>query len=239
MNTEKESAFGFLRAMVFPDRCVFCDDAIEYRSIVCKDCRRAVEPIDGKCCNACGLPVKECDCKGKSTFYTAMTAVFRYEGVVRKGIHSWKYSDTFRNTEFYAMMIAEKVRNAFADVTFDYIAFVPQTREETDEKGFNQSEELACAVSEELCVPVGDFLVKLYETDRQHSLPLHDKRGNTFGVFDCINTDNIRDKKILLIDDVRTSGSTINECAKMLRLYESGDVYCAVIAAAVPKKGEK
>ena len=78
MNTEKESAFGFLRAMVFPDRCVFCDDAIEYRSIVCKDCRRAVEPIDGKCCNTCGLPVKECDCKGKSTFYTAMTAVFRY-----------------------------------------------------------------------------------------------------------------------------------------------------------------
>lgn len=239
MKNGNESAFDFARALFFPDRCVFCDEVIEYRSSVCKDCRKEAELITDNCCPLCGFPVKLCDCRRKTRFYTAMTAVFIYDGVVRNGIHNWKYSGVSHSTEFFAKMIAEKVRHAFCDVDFDFIAFVPQTKAETDEKGFNQSEELACAVSTELEIPVGNLLVKLFETNRQHKLPLGEKHGNTFGVFDCINTENIKNKKILLIDDVKTSGSTINECAKMLMLYDAESVHCAVIAATLPKKGEK
>ena len=239
MDKEKESAFDFIRAMIFPDRCVFCDEPIEYRTNVCKDCRKSVTPITGDCCPLCGFPVKECDCRKRSRFYTAIAVVFRYEGVVRTGIHNWKYSGVSHSTRFFAKMIAEKVKMTFGDMEFDYIDFIPQTKAETDEKGFNQSEELACAVGQELGIPVGNFLVKLFETDRQHNLPLREKQGNTFGVFDCIKTENIKDKKILLIDDVKTSGSTINECAKMLMLYDADSVRCAVVAAALSGKGDK
>ena len=239
MKNNNDSSFDFVRALIFPDRCVFCDDAVEYRRAVCNNCRKTVKPITGDCCPLCGVPLKLCDCGNKSTFYAAMTAVFIYDGTVRQGIHNWKYSGTSHSTPFYAQMLAGKVRSVFGDICFDYIAYIPQTKAETEEKGFNQSEELARETGMVLDIPVGDFLVKLFETDRQHLLPLSDKKGNTFGVFDCVDTDNIRGKTILLIDDIKTSGSTINECAKMLMLYDADSVYCAVIAAAVSKKGEK
>lgn len=241
MHNENDSAVGFIRASVLPDRCVFCDTAIEYRRKVCKSCMNSVKMFTGKCCLLCGLPSEICCCDEKAVFYSAMTAVYRYDGVVRKGIHNWKFSDMSHSTRFFAERLSERIRETFRDGDFDFITFVPQTQAETEEKGFNQSEKLARAVGNELKIPVRKNLVKVYETERQHLLPLGDKRGNTFGVFDCINTENIKNKKILLIDDVKTSGSTINECAKMLMLYDAESVHCAVIAATVRrrKKGEK
>ncbi len=238
MHSENESAFDFIRATVLPDRCVFCDNVIEYRQKICNDCRKSVKSLEVNCCPLCGLPVKNCGCNEKAVFYSAMTAVYRYDGVVRKGIHNWKFSDTSHSTRYFAERLSERVRDVFGDCVFDFITFVPQTQAETDEKGFNQSEKLARAVGDELKIPVRKCLVKVCDTERQHSLPLSDKRGNTFGVFDCINTENIKNKNILLIDDVKTSGATLNECAKMLMLNDAAKVCCAVIAVT-QRKGEK
>ena len=127
-------------------------------------------------------------------------------------------------------MIAASVKEKFQDVTFDYITFIPQTANEMQERGYNQTEILADELGRKLNIPVATLLVKLYETKRQHNVPLLMKSGNVTGVFDCVQLEKIKGKTILLIDDIKTSGKTMNECAKMLNLYDAANVYCAVIA---------
>lgn len=229
----------FLRAAVYPDRCALCDDVIEYRSKVCMNCRTNVDVIRGDRCRHCGFPLKECNCKGRSTFYGGITAPFRYEGTVRGSIHRWKYSDDAHSTDFFAEMTAAAVRESFSDIDFDFVTFVPQTADEKAERGYNQGEKLACSVAQRLDLSVENVLFKLFGTERQHDLDFRLKSGNVFGVFDCTDTDMIKNKKILIVDDVKTSGRTLNECAKMLRLYDAAEVYCAVIAVTVQQKGKK
>ena len=218
------------RASIYPDRCCLCGKVIEYRTKVCKDCRKEAKIIRGDRCLACGLSKKSCSCKKKSNFYNGITAPFVYEGVVRKGIKLWKFQNAERSVGFFAEMIAASINESFGDLHFDVITFVPQTAEESADRTYNQSEILAKEVGKRINIPVIPLLKKIYETDSQRNLHPSERSGNIFGVFECINKNMIQGKNILLIDDVKTSGATINECAKMLHIYDATSVYCAVIA---------
>ena len=230
MNKKLTGYIDRLRASIYPDRCCLCGKVIEYGTKVCKDCRKEAKTIKGDRCLACGVSKKNCSCKKKSNFYNGITAPFSYEGVVRKGIKLWKFQGSERNVGFFAEMIAASVKESFGDIQFDIITFVPQTKEESAERTYNQSEKLAEEVGKRLYLPVSGLLKKIFETDSQRNLHPSERSGNVFGVFDCINKDMIQGKNILLIDDVKTSGATINECAKILHLYDAASVYCAVIA---------
>ena len=219
-----------IRAAFFPDRCALCHRVIPKDTKVCKTCRKTAPVIRGNACHLCAMPEKECTCKKHSRYYTALTAPFIYKDVLKTGIHHWKYKNYTVSTSFFAEMIASSVKENFSDVTLDYITFVPQTEKEMAEKGYNQTELLADALGEKLDLPVTTLLVKLYETNRQHDTELLFKSGNVAGVFDCVQIEKIKGKNILLIDDIKTSGNTLNECSKMLSLYDAENVYCAVIA---------
>ena len=129
-------------------------------------------------------------------------------------------------------MIASSVSRNFNDVDFDVITFIPQTEKEKENRGYNQCEMLASAVAQTMNLPCKPLLRKLYETDRQHNLLKVERSGNIFGVFDVCDKASVEDKNILIIDDIKTSGATLNECAKMLVLNNAKSVYCAVIAVA-------
>lgn len=230
LNKKLISYIDRFRASIYPDRCCLCGKVIEYKTKVCKDCRKEAKTIRGDRCLACGVSKKNCSCKKKSNFYNGITAPFVYEGVVRKGIQLWKFQGAERNVSFFAEMIAASINESFDDIQFDVITFVPQTEEESAERTYNQSEQLAAEVGKSLNLPVTELLKKIYETDSQRNLHPSERSGNVFGVFECIHKDMIQGKNILLIDDVKTSGATINECAKMLHLYDATNVYCAVIA---------
>lgn len=219
-----------LRALFFPDRCALCHKVIAKDTKVCKNCRKTAPVIREKTCHLCAMPEKDCTCKKHSRYYKALTAPFIYKDVLKTGIHYWKFENYTASTDFFAEMIAASVKEKFADINFDYITFIPQTANETAEKGYNQTEILADASGRKLNIPVATLLVKLYETRRQHNTPALFKSGNVTGVFDCVQLEKIRGKNILLIDDIKTSGHTLNECAKMLSLYDAENVYCAVIA---------
>ena len=221
-----------LRAILFPDRCRLCGKVVKYGVKVCNSCRKEAKVIRGERCLACGNTKKNCKCKGKSNFYNGIAAPFRYEGVVRRGIALWKFKEAERHVHFFADMIVASVKEAFADINFDVITFVPQTQSESEDRMYNQGELLATAVGEKMNIPVIPLLVKIYETERQRDLLHFEKSGNVFGVFECCNKKMTEGKNILLIDDIKTSGHTINECAKMLHLYDAASVYCAVIAVA-------
>ncbi len=221
-----------LRAMLLPDRCRLCGKVVKYGVKVCDSCRKEAKVIRGERCLACGDSKKNCNCKGKSNYYNGITAPFRYEGVVRNGIALWKFKEAERHVYFFADMVVAAIKESFGDVHFDVVTFVPQTEKESADRTYNQGEQLATAVGEKMNIPVMPLLVKIYETERQRDMEFFEKSGNVFGVFECCNKKMTNGKKILLVDDIKTSGHTINECAKMLHIYDAQSVYCAVIALA-------
>ena len=239
MHTLFEDFFKALRVAFFPDRCALCNKVIPHGSKVCRICRKTAPVIRGYRCSCCGHPENECSCRKSACHYDGITAPFLYKDVVRKGIHNWKFRGFTANTDFFAEMISSAVKESFDSTQFDMITFVPQTKTEEAEKEYNQSEILARALSEKMNIPAENVLIKLFETPRQHDVPSLMKSGNVFGVFDCIQTEKIKDRTILLTDDIRTSGNTINECAKMLKLYGAKNVCCAVIAISEDKEKKK
>jgi len=218
------------RAAIFPDRCCLCGNTIEHKAIVCDNCKSDAKIIRGARCLSCGRTKKDCECKGRANFYNGVVAPFVYEGVVRQGITNWKFHEAERSANFFTDMMIAAMQEAYGDIKFDVITFIPQTQKETEARTYNQSEQLAMTLGEKLNIPVYSLLVKLYETERQRNLSFISRSGNIFGVFDCCNKAMTQEKNILLIDDVKTSGKSLNECAKMLHIYGATSVYCAVIA---------
>ena len=232
MAKRKDFSDNFIRAMFLPDRCSLCGRPVVFRTKICKNCIKTAKFIKDKICPACGLPEKSCKCGKKANFYTSITAPFIYTGVVRQGISLWKFKKFYRNVDYFAEMIADSVTRNLDGENFDVITFIPQTKQESKKRTYNQGQILAEKTGEILNIPVMPLLTKLYETQRQHNLPHIARSGNIFGVFDVCNIPMTEGKKILLIDDIKTSGKTINECAKMLQLYNAESVHCAVIAIA-------
>lgn len=139
-----------------------------------------------------------------------------------------------------AEAMAERIRDNFPDLPFDLICYIPQTKNEMHQRGYNQTELLAERLGELLEIKLSHALVKLYDTTKQQSLSSTARSGNIHGVFDIVEPDEIYQQNILLIDDIKTTGSTLNECAKMLRIYEANTVTAAVFALTTKKKdGEK
>ncbi len=219
-----------LRAVFLPDRCCFCGKPIPFGKELCRKCRENAVRIEPPVCKNCGLSEKDCSCRKNSKFYQGITAPYVYTGVVRQGIALWKFRNFYRSVDFYAKMVADAVSKNFAHEKFDVITFIPQTEKEMKQREYNQGQLLAEKTGEILGIPTVPLLVKLYETERQHNLPHIERSGNIFGVFDVCNTEMTENKKILLIDDINTSGRTVNECAKMLHLNNADSVHCAVLA---------
>lgn len=220
------------RASIFPDRCCFCDKAIHHNTELCPDCRKNAKKITGSRCLSCGMSKKECSCKSKANFYDGITAPYIYQDIVRNGIIRWKYHEAEQSIHFFAKEIADCVKSDFDRIKFDAVTFIPQTKNELMEKGQNQSELLAVEVAKKLNLPSAKLIVKIFETSRQHDLPWHLRSGNVFGAFGCPDKSAVKGKTVLLVDDIKTSGRTLNECAKVLQLNDAENVYCAVIAIA-------
>ncbi len=225
---------GFLRAAVCPDRCVLCGEVIKFQDTICKNCRKKAPVIKGERCIACGMLKAECDCKLRSNFYSGIVAPFKYTSVAKTGILNWKFNNADYNTDFFADMVVAAIKDAFKDVTFDIVTFVPQTKNDEDKKGASHGEIIAQAVAKRLELPFAQLLIKIFATEKQHNTKLYLKSGNIFGVFECQNQDLFEGKTVLIVDDVKTSGKTLNECAKMLELYGTQNVYCATIGITMP-----
>ena len=223
----------------FPRHCACCDVRIPGSRMFCEECEKSLPRITGEVCMNCGREKKECTCRKSSNYYTALAAPFYFEGNVREGIHRFKFRSSGVNSKAYAAGMAAAVSERYAGVHFDFVTEVPVTKRAERERGYNQCSLLARSFSEISGIPYKKgILKKIYETEKQHGLNYYLRRGNLTGVFDSDCPGEIKDKTILLCDDISTSGETLNECAKMLWLYGAKDVYC-ITAALTKMRGDK
>ena len=228
-----------LLAVLFPERCACCGKVIPPLNGCCEVCRWELALVLPPGCGSCGASREDCTCRKHRRHFDRCVVPFYYEGSARRGILRLKEQEDLQIADFFAEYMSQVVRREYGTLRFDWIVPVPLTKAKKKERGFNQSERLAKALSRELKVPVSTLLYKVTETRPQKELSALERSGNLLGAFE-VEGKNLSGARILLTDDLVTTGSTLDECAKMLKLYGASEVYAVAAAKArFPKKTDQ
>ncbi len=203
--------------LIFPPRCMFCSTVVPIGNCVCSKCACSITP---KTFVRTILEFGEenIDC----------ISPFKYSGKVREAIWSFKFRGRKHYAKYFAKVISREILNIYKN--FDVVTAVPLSELRVRQRGYNQSECLARLIAKSLGVKYDDLLIKTKENFPQHTLTLNERFENVKGVYRVSNIREVRNKNILLCDDVVTTGSTLKECAKMLKLFGAKSVTCCTIA---------
>lgn len=234
MNFSKIKKY-FVSAL-FTKRCRFCEAVTDIRREVCENCETQIFKVEGEICLKCGCQKQYCTCKDKSKYYTSVCAPYYYDGAAKKAIFLLKFHNSRNVAVTLANDMAKTFFERYGEMQFDVCTFVPAHKNELKKRGYNQAQLLAEHLSETIGVPLIELLEKSFETAPQHSLNESMRSGNllgAIGIKDGCETD-ITDKRILLCDDVKTTGATLDECAKTLLINGAAEVRC--ITACVRRK---
>lgn len=218
-----------LLAAVFPDRCAYCGEVIPHPDRLCAACAADLPIIEPPTCDYCGCGAEDCVCARHPHPYDRCITPLYYERQVRTGILRMKNAEH----PYIAEELALRMIRAFlqsGEERPDGVVYVPMTKREERRRGFNQSRLLAEQVAEGLALPVWPVLQKVQETRPQKSLSAMERTGNVLGVFDADITLSVAGKRLLLIDDLVSTGATAGECAKVLKVYGAQRVVLLVAA---------
>lgn len=205
--------------LIFPPKCTFCQKLLSRQETdFCHSCRENTEKFTKS--------------KSNIPFIAHWTALWYYKENVRKSIQRFKFSHRQRYAEVFGRHLAMKLSGSLAEDT-DILCWVPVSRLRKLKRGYDQSELLCRAVGKELGIPVTPVLKKIRHTQPQSGLrDAAQRRANAMGAYKAIDPKSLAGKRILLIDDVATTGATASECARVLLTAGAKEVYLAVIAAA-------
>ena len=225
-----------LVAVLMPERCVFCGDVIPPLHVCCDACRETLLIVTPPICTYCGRTKEDCMCRKRRYAYDKVAAVFYYCDAGKAGVLRLKRYDDPQAIDYFADQMAAVVRREHGHLMLDGIAYVPMTKRDERKREYNQGALLARALSKRLNVPMLPVLKKLYQTNPQKATEPWYRSGNVLGVFDVTDEDAVRDKTILLVDDLLTTGATLHECAKMLKIYGAKAVPAVALCVGKPKK---
>ncbi len=234
-----KKAVNSLLYAVFPKRCKLCGEVIRLDSTLCPECENA-EKISGDICFKCGREKDCCVCKEEkfSPDYKAIAAPYYYEGSIEKGINRMKNNGFSELAQGMSKEIAETVNNRFSDITFDYVTSVPMRKRKEKTRGYNQSEFLAKALAKRIKTPYRPLLKKIADTPSQRYSSVSARHTNLYGAFDLADGAKVDGKTVLIVDDVKTTGSTLSECAAMLKIY-GATVYATAFAVTNKHENKK
>lgn len=201
----------------------------------CDACKNKIVFINDKICDKCGAPVvagKVCDkCKNSKYHFDKARAVVSYNEFSSPMITKFKYA----KAKYLENRLSEFLVQAYKkypEIEADIITFIPMTQKKLKDRGFNQTEALAILLGKNVDVEVKNLLVKTKETVAQAGLEKDKRLENIQGSFE-INKELkklIKNKRILIVDDVFTTGSTSNECAKVLKKAGASSVFVLTVA---------
>lgn len=191
--------------------------------------------VKGHICLNCGMPLDDesdyCNrCQNQKSSFVKNRSPLVYDGEVKRMIHKLKFGKKKYIAQTLGALMADKYLESGMDS--EIIVFVPMSESELKKRGFNQAELLAMEVGRRLDIPVLPALVKIKDTSQQKELKGKDRASNLEGAFACL-FEQVKGRKILLVDDVFTTGATANECANTLLKAKAREV--CVLTAAVTK----
>ncbi|ADU26337.1 ComF family protein [Ethanoligenens harbinense] len=213
--------------VLFPARCVFCGAVVPQGTFACPACAGKAPRVEEPVCSGCGRGKAFCACR-RSFAFSACAAAYYYEDAVKRGIARLKFHGHPGVAAGFAALALPAARRVTADAAVDLVTAVPLSRKGLRARGYNQSTLFARALAGHLTLPYAETLQKPFDTKPQHTCGGTERWGNVFGAF-AVCTD-VQGKRILLADDILTTGATLHECARILMLAGAADVRCIAVA---------
>lgn len=220
-----------IRRIFFPEKCRDCGEIIPISKDRC-DCSLIDRTrLSDYCCEHCGSEKELCTCHlTSSPFLIHITAPFLYSGTTRKRLQDFKFNGKTDEAEFFGREMSRRFSRIYPNAKADYVTFVPSTEEKQKSRGYNQSELLANVIGKELETDVATLLFKTRETHDQHSLMQFDRLTNLNNAFSPNEKYDIREKTVILVDDIKTTGTTLKMCSNVLYACGAREVFCLCAA---------
>ena len=217
--------------LVFPRRCAGCG---RMGTWLCPDCTSTLPRIEPPVCRHCGLPSRElqiCSACWQQKSHGIRTPYY-FEGTLRAMVHRLKYRRARHLAEPLGLLMVDFLKTRpFPDV--DAVVPVPLYPTRLKERGYNQSVLLAQVISTHIGIPVAeDCLERVRDTPAQMSLPARERAANVRGAFRPLNR-QLAGGAVLLIDDVCTTGATLEACAAALKRSRTKEVWALALTRAV------
>ncbi len=234
-------ALEALASLFYPAICVVCAANVERSEYLCADCQQRAPRIVAPFCAKCSEPFSgaitqtfSCsNCEHRVLHFDCTVAAYRSRGLVRKLVHEFKYARQRHLRYPIAGWLRETLRDPrLHDRRFDVIVPVPLHPARERERGFNQALLLAELLAPTLTVPLRLALERTRYTTTQTAYDRAERMENLRGAFRLRKNQDVRDLRVLLIDDVLTTGSTLSECARVLKAAGAVSVHAATAARA-------
>lgn len=208
--------------LLFPPKCVFCRKVLRAgKTGLCQECEKKI-------------PGQAMERKG--TFFSSCVVSLRYETEVRDAVHRFKFRDQPGYATAFGRIMAGTIRESLAG-QYDIITWIPVSGKRLKERGYDQAMLLAMAAALELEDVAVETLKKTVDNEKQSSLEdPKARKDNVQGAYEATDPELLAGKRILLIDDVVTTGATLEEASRTLLEAGASYVVCAALASPMKNK---
>lgn len=205
----------------FPRRCPFCG-APAGKDLLCEKCRHS-------------LPFTDEHALQTGTFGNCAAPLY-YEDRVRDAILQFKFKGKLGGLSCFGMLMAQCAAEQYSGA-FDAITWVPVSKKRLKKRGYDQTRYLTAALCVDWHVAPIETLRKVVDNPPQSSLEsAEQRRANVLGVYEAVNTEQFCGKRLLLVDDILTTGATLSECVRVLKEAGAAEVMCLTLAMSREKK---
>ena len=220
---------------IYPDVCPNCDKVTGYVGL-CKECEGTFKIVKSPICAICGRSLEDsgelycCECKVERHLFKRNISVFEYKGDIKECIYRFKYADMRCYSEYFASVADQRYENVLKNWRIDAIVPVPMYKKKQRQRGYNQAEEFAKSLSRLCEVRVENkLLIRRKPTAPMKSLSKQQRYENLKKAF---GVNKIREMpcRVLIVDDIFTTGSTMDACARVLLKAGVKEVYGMCVA---------
>lgn len=208
----------------FPARCPMCGKPTGYgKDLIHKECREKLPYITGAKCLKCGKGVENSeieycyDCTRTKHVYDKGRGLYNHNGQTKKSLYDFKYKNKREYARAYGEELANNMKYEILSWNADVIMPVPLHKSKLRQRGYNQAELIAKELSRRVDIPMDNKLLKRSRrTKAQKELNDSDRKKNVKNAF-IVDGNIVKYKKVILVDDIYTTGSTIDSCARALK----------------------
>ena len=241
--------FSKILEEIFVDKynCIACDRELKKKSSLglCEECKDKLSFIEDRICKKCGrMQLDEADycttCKEHKREFDVARSCVIYDDAAKEIVRGLKFGGKKYLAKYVANFLVERYEDAFKDKSFDIVIPVPLTKKRKKSRRYNQSWEIAKVFANKLGLTADEGIVeKIKETQEQAKLSGKEREANVVGAFEVKEPEKVKDKSVLIIDDVMTTGSTASEIAKVLKKSGASNVYLLTFASTKYKVPDK
>ena len=238
--------FQILLDIVYPQFCAVCGRKTSgaHGRPVCPACLKLTTPLAAPLCQRCGMPLRQLtdataagcrNCRRVRLFFDRAISVFEYNPVMKIIIHQLKY----RRKTALADPLAERMTGFLANhlplARIDMVTCVPLHPRRRRTRGFNQSHLLGKHMADRLNLPYQESVLRRIRQSKVQAVSSYEqRRDNIADAFRLSDPQAVSGKTVLLVDDVLTTGATLNECSRVLKAAGATHVFVATLARALP-----